>query len=71
MKKAVPIFTLLLAGCSTTTLVDSEWLIKPSGTTSDYAVEMEEGNLICVVEKDDPSSKSCVPRVHEEQEKDK
>ena len=70
MKNSVSILVLLLlwlpGGCSNTSLVDSEWLLKPGGAPNSYAVELEEGNMICVVEKDDPSNKSCVPRVHNE-----
>ena len=52
---------VLLTGCSTSPLTDSEVMIGPSESA---VIEVEqEGDLVCVTENGDLSSRTCVPRV--------
>jgi hypothetical protein len=69
MKKNLPallLVSIFLAACSNTNLVDSDWLLEPGGSGNAYAVEHEEGDMICLVDREDPTIRSCVPRVHKE-----
>ena len=60
---------LLIAGCSTPPMVDHEMgdaevMMGPEAST-EISVEESEG-LICVTEKNDPATRTCVPRVEED-----
>lgn len=54
---------LLLTGCSTLPLSDSEVMIRPAESA---VIEVEEeGEMICVTENGDLASRTCVPRLEE------
>ena len=58
---------LLVAACETNPYDDSDVDIKPPDSSAVLSVEHEEdGDLVCVIEKSDPTVRYCVPRVHEE-----
>ena len=67
IKQAATLLAIIaLTGCETNPYDDSDVDIKPPNSGEVLSVEHEEGNLICVTERSDPTVRHCVPRVHEE-----
>lgn len=58
---------MLLAGCAGGGMKgESAPDMSPMRPSADVTVT-ENGDLICVTENDDPATRTCVPRVHEEE----
>ena len=55
----------IITGC--TNLSDADWVIHPGEGTDSIAVEAAPGDYVCVSEASNPGKRSCVPRVHDEE----
>lgn len=58
-----------LGGC--VNYLDTTWVIKPGEASDSIAIDDEPGDVVCVRELNEASetvSRTCVPRVHEEDE---
>jgi hypothetical protein len=60
---------VILAGCSSNNVwQESRVDIPPLEAGQSVEVEEVGGNLVCVTEADDPTTRTCVPIVHGEDE---
>ncbi len=56
---------LVLAGCVNEGYMGDNPAIHPNHHSGEVTVEMEEGNMVCVTENNDATSRTCVPVVHD------
>lgn len=58
------LLTHFISGCAGNPYQDAVVDIPPLASGEAISIEMESGNMICVTERNDPSTRTCVPRVN-------